>query len=58
MKPAPAKWRTNSPPISWRTGAATSLFGTQIYFVSDRTGHKEVWSMDPDGIESEADHFI
>ena len=27
----------------------TSLFGTQIYFVSDRTGHKEVWSMDPDG---------
>ena len=28
---------------------ATSLFGTKIYFVSDRTGHKEVWSMDPDG---------
>jgi len=28
---------------------ATSLFGTKIYFVSNRTGHKEVWSMDPDG---------
>jgi TolB protein len=28
---------------------ATSLFGTKIYFVSDRTGHKELWSMDPDG---------
>src|SRR5579872_4454725 len=27
----------------------TSLFGTKIYFVSNRTGHKEVWSMDPDG---------
>jgi TolB protein len=26
-----------------------SLFGTHIYFVSDRTGHKEVWGMDPDG---------
>ena len=28
---------------------ATSLFGTKIYFVSDRSGHKEIWSMDPDG---------
>ena len=28
---------------------ATSLFGTKIYFISNRTGHKEVWSMDPDG---------
>ena len=26
-----------------------SLLGTQIYFVSDRTGAKEIWSMDPDG---------
>jgi TolB protein len=26
-----------------------TLFGTHIYFVSDRTGHKEVWVMDPDG---------
>jgi TolB protein len=26
-----------------------SLFGTHIYFDSDRTGHKEVWVMDPDG---------
>lgn len=26
-----------------------SLFGTKIVFVSDRTGHKEVWIMDPDG---------
>ena len=28
---------------------ATSLFGTKIYFVSNRTGHKEIWSMDSDG---------
>ncbi len=28
---------------------ATSLYGTKIHFVSDRTGHKELWSMDPDG---------
>lgn len=27
----------------------TSLFGTHIYFVSNRTGHQEIWSMDPDG---------
>jgi TolB protein len=27
----------------------TSLAGTHIYFVSDRTGHKEVWVMDYDG---------
>jgi TolB protein len=27
----------------------SSLYGTHIYFVSDRTGHQEVWSMDPDG---------
>lgn len=26
-----------------------SLEGTKIYFVSDRTGHKEIWSMDHDG---------
>ena len=26
-----------------------SLFGTHIYFVSDRTRHKEIWVMDPDG---------
>ncbi|HJZ99788.1 MAG TPA: hypothetical protein VKE70_24940 [Candidatus Solibacter sp.] len=25
------------------------LLGSHIYFVSDRTGHKEIWSMDPDG---------
>ncbi len=28
---------------------AQSLFGTHIYFVSDRTGRKEIWGMDPDG---------
>ena len=28
---------------------ATSLMGTRIYFVSDRTGHKEIWSMNYDG---------
>ena len=26
-----------------------SLIGTRIYFVSDRTGNKEIWSMDYDG---------
>ena len=26
-----------------------SLAGTHIYFVSDRTGHKEIWVMDYDG---------
>jgi TolB protein len=26
-----------------------SLFGTHIYFVSDRSRHKEIWVMDPDG---------
>jgi TolB protein len=26
-----------------------SLFDTHIYFVSDRTGHKEIWVMEPDG---------
>jgi TolB protein len=28
---------------------ATSLIGTRIYFVSDRTGQKEIWSMNYDG---------
>ncbi|MGH9647595.1 MAG: translocation protein TolB, partial [Bryobacteraceae bacterium] len=28
---------------------AVSLVGTKIYFVSYRTGHKEIWSMDYDG---------
>ena len=28
---------------------ATSLIGSRIYFVSDRTGHKEIWSMNYDG---------
>src|ERR1700681_4903743 len=28
---------------------AKSLAGTKIYFVSDRTGHREIWSMDYDG---------
>lgn len=26
-----------------------SLIGTKIYFVSDRSGHKEIWEMDYDG---------
>ncbi len=26
-----------------------SLFGTHIYFVSQRTGNEEIWVMDPDG---------
>ncbi len=28
---------------------AKSLMGSKIYFVSDRTAHKEIWSMDYDG---------
>ena len=28
---------------------AKSLAGSKIYFVSDRTGNKEIWSMDYDG---------
>jgi len=28
---------------------AKSAYGTHIYFVSNRTGHKEIWVMDPDG---------
>jgi TolB protein len=31
-----------------RFGGKT-LFSTHIYFVSNRSGHKEVWMMDPDG---------
>ncbi|MCC6860871.1 MAG: PD40 domain-containing protein [Bryobacterales bacterium] len=31
-----------------RLGGRT-LAGSRVYFVSDRTGHKEIWSMDPDG---------
>ena len=30
-------------------GLGTGLAGTRIYFVSDRTGQSEVWSMDYDG---------
>jgi TolB protein len=26
-----------------------SLYGTHIYYTSNRTGHKEIWMMDPDG---------
>jgi TolB protein len=29
---------------------AKSLAGTKIYFVSDRSGYKEIWSMDYDGM--------
>jgi TolB protein len=28
---------------------AQSLLGSKVFFVSDRTGHKEIWSMDYDG---------
>lgn len=27
----------------------TGVYGTKIYFVSDRSGAKEIWEMDPDG---------
>ena len=36
----------------------TSLLGTKIYFVSNRTGHKEIWVMDPDGSnQRQVSHF-
>jgi TolB protein len=36
----------------------TSLLGSKIYFVSNRTGHKEVWVMDPDGSnQKQISHF-
>jgi TolB protein len=30
-------------------GGGQSLYNTHIYFSSNRTGHKEIWVMDPDG---------
>ena len=30
-------------------GGVQGIAETQIYFVSDRTGHKEIWAMDYDG---------
>jgi len=33
---------------------AASLIGTKVYYVSDRTGHKEIWSMDYDGSNQKA----
>jgi TolB protein len=37
---------------------AKSLAGSKIYYVSDRTGHKEIWSMDYDGThESALTHY-
>lgn len=33
---------------------AKSLAGSKIYYVSDRTGHKEIWSMDYDGTHEAA----
>jgi TolB protein len=36
----------------------TSLLGSKIYFVSNRTGHKEIWVMDPDGSnQRQISHF-
>jgi TolB protein len=36
----------------------TSLLGSKIYFVSNRTGHKEIWVMDPDGSnQKQVSHF-
>lgn len=32
-----------------KTFGAGCLMGTRIYFVSDRSGHKEIWSMNYDG---------
>jgi TolB protein len=39
-------------------GGGTSLVGTHIYFVSTRTGHKEIWRMDFDGKnQTQITHF-
>jgi len=35
--------------ISRLGGGITGIAETQIYFVSDRSGHKEIWAMDYDG---------
>ncbi|MFN7993923.1 MAG: hypothetical protein U0Q18_09995 [Bryobacteraceae bacterium] len=36
----------------------TSLLGSKIFFVSNRTGHKEIWVMDPDGSnQKQVSHF-
>jgi TolB protein len=36
----------------------TSLLGSKIYFVSNRSGHKEIWVMDPDGSnQRQLSHF-
>ena len=35
-----------------------STLGSHIYFVSDRTGNKEIWSMEPGWRKPEADHQI
>ena len=49
MKPARAKWPQEFAADILKQFGATSLIGTKIYFVSDRTGHKEIWSMNYDG---------
>jgi TolB protein len=39
-------------------GGGQSLYGTHIYFVSTRTGHKEIWRMDYDGKnQTQITHF-
>ncbi len=35
--------------ILQRLGAGPGIAGSRIYFVSDRSGHKEIWAMDYDG---------
>ena len=49
MKPARARSPTNSPPTLLLCSAANPYSVRHIYFTSDRTGHKEIWMMDPDG---------
>ncbi len=43
------KWRSEFAADILKKFGAASLMGTRIYFVSDRTGHKEIWSMNYDG---------
>ncbi len=46
---ARGKWRGSLPPTSWAVWPGPACSDSKIYFVSNRTGAKEIWSMDYDG---------